>query len=394
MAPTGAFTIIKSFLDPGSDVNSGAFRPLTVITPPGTIVNANPPAPCGGMVEVKYCVESAVMGALAQALDGKIAGDLKGGGNHCYVGGPHPRTGETFIFYEYPAGGTGGFDGGDGSNTVRTWTESDMTTLQPIEAVEQLYPVRIERTALREDSGGPGRWRGGLGLTREVRIQTAGAQLSVLAEKAVLPPFGVCGGGAGSTNRFWVRRDGRRVEASPLPGKVSGFPLEPGDVVLMESSGGGGFGDPLERDPARVAADVAEGYVTAAAAEAIYGVVLREGEPDARASAAGRAELRAARPRVLMVAAAGLDAERGRGIRLGADVAARLGVAPGAVVELVNPRGAPLRAWVASLITSSPVGRPRAEVAPIALRMLAIADGTEVEVRAVHSGALGTPHRD
>jgi N-methylhydantoinase B len=87
MAPTGAFTIIKSFLDPGSDVNSGAFRPLTVITPPGTIVNANPPAPCGGMVEVKYCVETAVMGALAPALDGKVAGDLKGGGNHCYVGG-------------------------------------------------------------------------------------------------------------------------------------------------------------------------------------------------------------------------------------------------------------------------------------------------------------------
>jgi N-methylhydantoinase B len=70
MAPTGAFTIVKSFLDPGSDVNSGAFRPLTVITPPGTIVNANPPAPCGGMVEVKYCVETAVMGALGQALAG------------------------------------------------------------------------------------------------------------------------------------------------------------------------------------------------------------------------------------------------------------------------------------------------------------------------------------
>src|SRR5437016_3339897 len=358
MAPTGAFTIIKSFLDPGSDVNSGAFRPLTVLTPPGTIVNADPPAPCGGMVEVKYCVESAVMGALAQALDGKIAGDLKGGGNHCYVGGPHPRTGETFIFYEYPACGTGGFDGGDGSNTVRAWTESDMTTLQPIEAVEQLYPVRIERTALREDSGGPGQWRGGLGLTREVRIQTVGAQLSVLAEKAVLPPFGVCGGGPGATNRFWVRRDGRRVETSPLPGKVSGFPLEPGDVLLMESSGGGGFGDPLERDPARVAADVAEGYVTAAAAEAIYGVVLREGKPDA--VAARRAELRAGRPRVLIVAAAGLDTARGREIRLGADVAARLGVAQGAVVELVNPRGAPLRAWVASLITPSPVGRPLA----------------------------------
>src|SRR2546428_6978331 len=203
MAPTGAFTIVKAFLDPGADVNSGAFRPLTVLTPRGTIVNAEPPAPCGGMVEAKYCVESAVMGALAQALDGKVAGDLKGGGNHCYVGGPDPdRAGETFIFYEYPAGGTGGFDGGDGSNTVRTWTESDMTTLQPIEAVEQLYPVRVELTALREDSGGPGRVPGGRRLTREVRGLAPRASLSVLAEKAVLPPFGVCGGPARATNRF------------------------------------------------------------------------------------------------------------------------------------------------------------------------------------------------
>jgi N-methylhydantoinase B len=388
MAPTGAFTIIKSFLDPGSDVNSGAFRPLTVITPPGTIVNANPPAPCGGMVEVKYCVESAVMGALAQALDGKIAGDLKGGGNHCYVGGPHPRTGETFIFYEYPAGGTGGFDGGDGSNTVRTWTESDMTTLQPIEAVEQLYPVRIERTALREDSGGPGRWRGGLGLTREVRIQVAGSQLSVLAEKSVLPPFGVSGGAAGATNRFWVRRNGQGVPASPLPGKVSGFPLELGDVLLMESSGGGGFGDPLERDPERVAADAAEGYVTSAAAEAIYGVVLREGAPDAAATAARRASLRATRLRVRVIAGAGLDAQSGREVRLSTEVATRLGVTPGAVVEFVNPRGAPLRAWVVGPAASPADGGAVAEVAPIALRMLAGIDVAAVEIRAIHTGVL------
>src|SRR3990172_2653131 len=360
MAPTSAFTIIKSFLDPGADVNSGAFRPLTVITPPGTIVNANPPAPCGGMVEVKYCVEAAVMGALAQALHGKVTGDLKGGGNHCYVGGPDPRSGETFIFYEYPAGGTGGFEGGDGSNTVRTWTESDMTTLQPIEAVEQLYPVRIERTALREDSGGPGRWRGGLGLTRAVRIQAPAARLSVLAEKAVLPPFGVCGGAAGAPNRFYVRRAGEAVEPSPLPGKVSGFPLEPGDVLMMESSGGGGFGDPLDRDPSLVAADLAEGYVTPGAAVAIYGVVWKDGGLDAAAPAARRAgtgaapgasataprrgAARAARLRVRLAAASGLDTARGRAIRLDAETAERLGVAAGAVVELVNPRGAPPRA--------------------------------------------------
>jgi N-methylhydantoinase B len=386
MAPTGAFTIIKAFLDPGSEVNSGAFRPLTVITPPGTIVNANLPAPCGGMVEVKYCVESAVMGALAPALDGKVTGDLKGGGNHCYVGGPHPATGETFIFYEYPAGGTGAFEGGDGSNAVRAWTESDMTTLQPIEAVEQLYPVRIERTALREDSGGPGEWRGGLGLVREVRVRTVGARLSVLAEKAVLPPFGVRGGAAGAPNRFWVRRGEKPIEPSPLPGKVGSFPLEPGDVVVMESSGGGGFGDALDRDPACVAADLAQDYVTPTAAEARYGVVLAGGRVDVAATAARRAALRAMRLRVRLVAAAGLDTPRGRAIRLDTETATRLGVAQGAVVELVNVAGAPLRAWVSGTV---PEGTGRAEVARIALRMLGVSDGAEVEIRAVHGGALG-----
>jgi N-methylhydantoinase B len=337
------------------------------------------------MVEVKYCVETAVMGALAPALDGKVAGDLKGGGNHCYVGGPHPRTGETFIFYEYPAGGTGGYDGGDGSNTVRAWTESDMTTLQPIEAIEQLYPVRVERTALREDSGGPGRWRGGLGLTRAVRIQAPGTRLSVLAEKAVLPPFGVCGGFAGAHNRFWVLRDGAPIAPSPLPGKVSAFPIEPGDVLMMESSGGGGFGDPLERDLPLVAADVAEGYVSRDAASAIYGVVWQGDAVDAPATARRRAELRAARPRVQVRAADDLDLDRGRALRLDATTAGRLAIGPGAVVELVNPRGAPLRAWVT---TVTPGNGHRAELAPDALRMLSITAGAEVEIRSVHSGAL------
>jgi N-methylhydantoinase B len=386
MAPTGAFTIIKSFLDPGSDVNSGAFRPLTVITPPGTIVNANPPAPCGGMVEVKYCVETAVMGALAPALDGKVAGDLKGGGNHCYVGGPHPRTGETFIFYEYPAGGTGGYDGGDGNNTVRAWTESDMTTLQPIEAIEQLYPVHVEATAIREDSGGPGRWRGGCGLTRAVRIQAPSTQLSVLAEKAVLPPFGVCGGEAGARNRFWVSRAGRPIAPSPLPGKVSGFPIEPEDVLMMESSGGGGFGDPLERDLAAVTVDVGDGYVTREAAERIYGVVWRGDTIDAAATAARRAELLAARPRVQVRAAPDLVSERGRAIRIDSDTARALGIGAGAVVELVNRRGAPLRAWVTDVLAGN---GHRAQLDAAAVRMLGVTDGAELEIRAVHSGTLG-----
>jgi N-methylhydantoinase B len=264
-----------------------------------------------------------------------------------------------------------------------------MTTLQPIEAIEQLYPVRVESTSLREDSGGPGQWRGGLGLTRAVRIQAPGTRLSVLAERAVLPPFGVCGGGPGALNHFWIRRRGEAVAPSPLPGKVGGFPIEAGDIVMMESSGGGGFGDPLDRDLSRVAADVGEGYVTRDAAERIYGVAWNGDGIDAVATAARRAALRAGRPRVRVTAVTDLEPERGRGraIRLDADTARRLGVAAGAVVELVNPRGAPLRAWVASIM---PGAGGRAEVAEAALGIMNLSEGAEVDIRAVHSGVLGT----
>jgi len=372
MAPTGAFTILKAFLDPGGEINSGAFRPLTVIAPEGTIVNALRPAPCGGMVEVKYCVESAVMGALSQAIAGKVTGDLKGGGNHCYVGGP------DFIFYEYPAGGTGGWDGGDGNNAVRTFTESDITTIQPVEAVEQKYPLRVERCELRPDSGGAGTFRGGLGLVREVRVLAPSAQLSVLAEKSLLRPYGVCAGHGGAPNRFYVRRDGAEVEPSPLPGKVSAFPLVRDDVVVMASSGGGGYGDPIARDPALVVADVTQGVVTPAAAEAVYGVVIAAGALDVTATSERRRQLSASRVTVQIALAGDLDESRTRMVALDAATAQRLGVTRGDVVELVNPVGAPVRCWVASVVDGQ---AQRAGVSVITLSMLSIDPGDSIEIR-------------
>ncbi len=334
-------------------------------------------------------METAVQGALAQALDGKVAGDLKGGGNHCYVGGPDPRTGETFIFYEYPAGGTGGFDGGDGSNTVRAWTESDMTTLQPIEAIEQLYPVRVEATALREDSGGPGQWRGGLGLTRAVRILAPHTRLSVLAERAVLPPFGVCGAGPGATNRFWIRRDGQRGPALAAAGE--------GERV----SGAGGrrpHDGELGRRRFRRCARARPGDGRGRSRRGLRHAGRGGGDLRSRAGARrGRrdGDRRApARP-----AACGADTgfgcvrclmsneRRAAPIRIDEATARALGLVTGGVIELVNPRGAPLRAWVVGLLPGN--GR-RGEIAAAALRMLALTDGAEVEIRAVHSGILST----
>jgi N-methylhydantoinase B len=218
-----------------------------------------------------------------------------------------------------------------------------------------------------------------------VRILAPSTTLSVLAEKAVLPPFGVCGGEAGARNRFWILRHGQPVAPSPLPGKVGAFPIEPDDILMMESSGGGGFGDPLEREIGAVATDVAEGYVTREAAERIYGAVWNGDAIDAAATGARRAALRAARPRVHVRAARNLAGESGRAIRLDAETARALGVGAGAVVELVNPRGAPLRAWVASVMAGN--GR-QAEVDSAAVRMLGLSGDAELEIRAVHSGTL------
>jgi N-methylhydantoinase B len=247
-----------------------------------------------------------------------------------------------------------------------------------VEAIESKYPLRVESCALRDDSGGPGRWRGGLGLVREVRVLAPDAQLSVLAEKGVLPPYGVCGGGAGAPNRFYVRRGGLAIEPSPLPGKVSGFPLAEGDLVVMETSGGGGYGDPLDRDPEAVARDVVEGSITRAVAEESYGVVFEGDVVDAAATRERRRVLRAGRISVQLFAGHGFDESRVSAIALSPPTIAKLGAPVGTVVELVEPRGAPLRLWVSAVAAEA---SDCALVSVATLAMLGLQPGARVEIR-------------
>src|SRR6185295_2032773 len=179
-----------------------------------------------------------------------------------------------FLFVEFPAGGTGGTARGDGNNCMRNFAEGDISSIQPIEALEAACPLRVERMTLREDSGGAGRHRGGLGLQREIRVLADSAQLSVLSDKNIIPPYGVRGGLPGAPNRFTVVRDGSEIEPSPMPGKVTGFRLRAGDIVV-ERTAGGGYGDPRERDPQALARDVAFGYVSAEGARLAYGPAAR-----------------------------------------------------------------------------------------------------------------------
>jgi N-methylhydantoinase B len=394
VAPTSTFAVVKAFLDPHGPMNDGAMAPVTVYTPPGSVVHATYPTPCGGFSEIRRGCESAVMGALAQVIPDQVTGDIKGTANHCYIGGAQSVTGEPFIFYEYPAGGTGAFLRADGNNVVRAFTEGDFNTFQPVEAVELRYPLRIERCELRPDSGGDGRTRGGLGLRRDVRLLAPAGLLSVLSDKNIIPPYGLLGGHSGAPNAFTVFRDGIERQPSNTPGKVAGFPLLRDDVVVMRSSGGGGYGDPLEREPELVREDVQADYISQEVARQLYGVVLRHGRVDHPATAALREHLQGERPWLRLGVLQGAEFRNGRRLAgLHSATAARLGVQSDAMLEVVNPRGASLRAWTC-LVPTVPEGE--IWLGNSGFQVLRVVPGDTLPVRWLPSilDAPSTPSRD
>jgi N-methylhydantoinase B len=381
MALNAVGTIVKAFLDPRTPINHGSFNPIQVIAPERSFINARETAPCGGMAEVKFLIDSVVAAAMGQVMPEMMVGDLKGGANHVHIAGT--RDGGTYIHYEWPAGGTGASSGVDGNNAVRSYNEGDFNSIQSVETVENQYPLRVERCEIRDGSCGDGQFRGGFGLRRDVRILGESAMLSVLSEKNVIPPYGVAGGADGAANRFVVIRDGRTVQPSDVPGKVSGFALRRYDVVREETAGGGGHGDPLARDPARVAADVRQGYLSRGQAKARYGVVMRgKGRIDLEATATERAARAAARIRApLQVANADDQDGPRRRFALSAALAARLGVEDGGLVELLTGRATPVRGWVRLADGAS----DSVTVGPEGLRLIGAAPGETVEIRAVRS---------
>lgn len=377
MALNAVGTIVKSFLDPKTPINQGSFNPITVISEPGTFINARNDAPCGGMAECKFLIDSVVASAMGKVAPEMTVGDLKGGANHIIISGSDPR-GSNYIHYEWPAGGTGASDGTDGSNAVRSYNEGDFNSIQSVEMVEAQFPLRIERCEIRESACGDGEFRGGFGLRRDVKILGEAGALSVLSEKNVIPPYGVEGGSNGAANSFTVIRDGEVTQPSPVPGKVSGFPLKTGDIVREETAGGGGYGDPLKRDPELVRADVAEGYLSVGDAAQRYGVILTESGIDATATKEKRAELSQVR---ISVAVELSNEEMTDGPRrqflVPKSLATALKVAEGDLIEVVTGRGSPLRAWA-----RLGEGGDNLVVSASSMNILGVAPGDQVGVRA------------
>jgi len=358
MAPMMVFTCLKSLLDPDGAINAGAMAPIHVNLPEESYLNARRPAACSGMAEATFSVATTMLGALAAMLPERAVGDLKGAGNNFYLGGRHPETGEPFLFYEFAAGGSGAFRGGDGNNGCRTFLEGDFGSIQPVEVAENECPLLIERSALRSDSGGPGRWRGGLGIDRRIQVLTEGATLSYLGDKIQIPPFGVQGAESSGANAFGVIRDGKEFDPAPVSGKVTGYRVISGDVTFSRSAGGGGYGDPLERDANEVATDVAYGYVSERGALEDYGVIVRaktqrgvrtaeDWEVDHTATQEERARQRQRRRTFTLVQATGVTSVGGRHLCFASRATlAALEVESGTPIEILSPAGAPLRLWV------------------------------------------------
>jgi N-methylhydantoinase B len=294
----GVYMTFQAATDPDISPNSGCYRPIRVIAPEGTIVNPRFPAACTGGNEVTILIHNAVLRALAQVpQDGphpRVMAADQGSSNNLLIAGHDTRTGERYVLYEYPEGGWGGNADRDGLSA--TFSIAGNTWNIPVEAVERRFPIRMERYELTADSGGAGRHRGGLGVRRDYRVIDHVAELSVLGNRAIVPPWGLEGGGEGGCADYLLDAGtpDERPAAPRLRSKGTMIRLEPGTLVTQYSAGGGGWGDPAERDPERVARDVRLGYVSAGAARDVYRVALRDDlTVDADATDRLRAEGRA-----------------------------------------------------------------------------------------------------
>ena len=258
-------------------INEGAFRPLTIVLPPGRVVSATKPAALRWWMTIPMTVVDTIFKALAPACPERvIAGhhaDLASAGTYGYI---DPETGRIFVGRYGGAGlaggGWGAKKGEDGMHATVCINDGD-THNSPVEAAEAKAPVLLVQRALRQDSGGAGRWRGGLGVIQEVRVLTP-AMFDSRVERTLCPPWGLHGGKDALPNRVSVvRKDGALEQFST--GKVNPLRLDQGDGYAVATGGGGGFGDPLERPAEQVLQDVTSGYVSVEAARRDYGVVIK-----------------------------------------------------------------------------------------------------------------------
>jgi N-methylhydantoinase B len=281
---SGVVYAIRCFIDPSIPMNEGCFGSIRAVLPEGSLVNPRPPAACGGRVVTVAAAVEAILEALSHAMpDHAVAASAL---IHVYTMSGSRPGGAPWLTLGYEFGGIGARAGCDGPDATGAYFLGGRSVIPQLEPLEAQLPFVAERCVLVPDSGGPGTWRGGLGVEVALRM-TAPAELTVRGDRILLPPPGVQGGEPGRAGFFAVERaDGHREDLAARQQHVA---LAPGDVFVLRTSGGGGLGPPAARPADAVRDDIAEGRVTPEGAERDYGLSARSGGDDrARAEEARR----------------------------------------------------------------------------------------------------------
>ena len=258
-------------LDPTLDVNDGLLRNLDAwITREGSVLQPRFPAPCGMRMHTHYRLVAGIFGTLAQANNGQVPANSPVYVLY-YFRTYEPATGKLILCIEGLGVGLGAKPYADGIDVIYYIAQENY----PVEYVEKEFPLRIEQYAIRADSGGPGLYRGGCGVVRDVRVLCDAAELGNRMENSKFPPYGVAGGRAGRPGKILLN-PGTPQEREIAP-TSDGTTLKRGDLLRLMTCGGGGWGDPFTRDPRFVQQDVARGFVSVPGALEDYGVVLDPG---------------------------------------------------------------------------------------------------------------------
>jgi N-methylhydantoinase B len=284
-----SYAAIRSVLSPDIPNAQGFTRPIRVVAPAGSIVNPRPPAACGARGITGFRMMDCVMGALAQALPRRVPADGSGGSTLPTIGGR--QDGKPFIFVETIMGAWGGSPVQDGQDAVAHLGANQSNV--PVETIEAEYPLRVERYGFVPDSGGAGRNRGGMAIERVFRLLADEATLTVRSDKRRFPPFGLAGGRPGNGSLNVVNPDTGDERILPVL-VTEPVALKRGDVFRHVLASGGGWGDPLTRDPALVLEDVRLGRVTPEGARRDYGVAITRDADGVTVDDAATAALRAA----------------------------------------------------------------------------------------------------
>jgi N-methylhydantoinase B len=235
---SGVHYALRAVTDPTIPMNEGCFRPVEVFAPLGSLLNPRRPAPVsGGNVETSMRNADVVLQALSRAVPERVPASSGGTMSNVMLGGTRP-DGTTWAFYETNGCGMGARPQSDGIDAIQCHMTNTLNT--PIEAIEREYPLRIVCYEIAQGTGGAGHHRGGDGLVRAIELVEGSAEATLLADRQTLPPPGACGGEPGALGRHFLLRGGTRM---PIPAKVS-LKLEPGDVLTIQTPGGGGYGAP------------------------------------------------------------------------------------------------------------------------------------------------------